>query len=224
MATETQLRFNLDVPPIPTNLASNFQPQPSPVVIDKLPSVRPCVQTSNASTNNAFSERLALAIKLAKRDLRNGLIRVPSHPTTGEEQVLSAQTHPSTPFVSWREYTDGGAFQPPVAQPLPPVRGVDAPRGEPSGGGYGPGQPVEETLATPHMAEHVRHYPAQLKQVTDEIIRLRKELTAEVKKLKQLKMGNQGKKEVHIYSFSRPPSNTGIPYGRCWHEERGEVS
>ncbi|KAL5478103.1 hypothetical protein EMCRGX_G024983 [Ephydatia muelleri] len=174
MATETQLRFNLDVPPIPTNLASNFQPQPSPVVIDKPPVARPCVQTSNASTNNAFSERLALAIKLAKRDLRNGLIGVPSHSTTGEEQ-----------------YT-GGAFQTPVAQPLPPVRGVDTPRAEPSGGGYRPGQPTAPAEEAPHMAEHVRHYPAQLKQVTDEIIRLRKELTAEVQKLKQLKMGNQG--------------------------------
>ena len=206
MATETQLRFNLDVPPIPTNLASNFQPQPSPVVIDKPPVARPCVQTSNASTNNAFSERLALAIKLAKRDLRNGLIGVPSHSTTGEEQVLSVPLPPSTPFVSWREYT-GGAFQTPVAQPLPPVRGVDTPRAEPSGGGYRPRQPTAPAEEAPHMAEHVRHYPAQLKQVTDEIIRLRKELTAEVQKLKQLKMGNQGR-----YGSPRPPSNTSVPF------------
>lgn len=184
MATETQLRFNLDVPPVPANLASNFPSQPSPVIIDRPGDVHPRVQISNAPSNNAFSERLALAIKLARRDLRNGLIRVPSQCVSGEQQTPT-QTYVPAPVLSSREHTE----------PSPRLVSVDTPRVYPFAGYGAAARPKttseEGIVGTINVTENAPNYACQLKQVTDEIVRLRKELAAEVKKLKQLKMGNQ---------------------------------
>ena len=217
MATETQLRFNLDVPPVPTNLASNVQPQPSPVVIDKPAGMRACVQTPNAPANPGFSERLALAIKLARRDLRNGLIGPHLYCVTGEVQP-EAQTHPSTPFVSWQAYTGAApqifATQQPRTQTFDAAHvgisaGYRAHPESPAPGGY------RAHPEAPPAGEDRRATP-QLKHVTDEIVRLRKELTAEVKKLKQLKMGNQGRKHVWRHGVI-------MPSRREWYEG-GKIS
>ena len=205
MATETQLRFNLDVPPVPANLASNIQPQPSPVVIDKPAGVHAGMNTPGTPGNPAFSDRLALAVKLARRDLRNGLILRPSYCATSEEQA-AVRTYPSAPLVSWREYT-GPPFQTPVAQQLLPTPGFDDGRVVPSPS-YRPVHTTEaavpdKPVAAPPAAGTTRQYPSPLEQVTDEIVRLRKELTAEVKKLKQLKMGRPGMKYIWRYCHTQ---------------------
>ena len=68
MNQHTQLQFNLGVPPHPTNLATHFDPScPSPVIIEK-PSF---VHGVNGGEFRAISaKKLALAVRLAKRDLR----------------------------------------------------------------------------------------------------------------------------------------------------------
>ena len=65
MSTQTQLRFNLAVPPDRCNLPTHFCLHPSPVVIERLP--------PKPSSLLSTSERLALAVRLAKRDLQKGV-------------------------------------------------------------------------------------------------------------------------------------------------------
>jgi len=65
MNTRTQLQFNLAVPPNPDNLPTHFHLHPSPVVIERL--------TPSSSASLPTAERLALAVRLARRDLKRGV-------------------------------------------------------------------------------------------------------------------------------------------------------
>ena len=75
MNQHTQLQFNLGIPPHPTNLETHFDPsRPTPVVIEK-PSFAPGLNGGEFRTISA--KKLALAIRLAKRDLRMGRFQSP---------------------------------------------------------------------------------------------------------------------------------------------------
>ncbi len=76
MNQHTQLQFNLGIPPHPNHLATHFDPsRPSPVVIEK-PSFVPGLNGREFRTISA--KKLALAVRLAKRDLRLGRFQSPT--------------------------------------------------------------------------------------------------------------------------------------------------
>lgn len=118
MSMATQLRFNLNVAPDQSKLATHFQTTPSPITIQRLPtdsahSHTPPVtfSTSSSSMANSYGfaptsippERLALAVKLARRDLQSGLMSChhhpscphPSHPHS--HSITSGQRAPGAP-------------------------------------------------------------------------------------------------------------------------------
>ena len=71
MNRHTQLQFNLGIPPSPTNLATHFDSaHPRPVVIEK--------PVSAGGFKVVSANKLALAVRLAKRDLKLERIQPPS--------------------------------------------------------------------------------------------------------------------------------------------------
>lgn len=117
MNQHTQLQFNLGVPPRPTNRATHFDPtNPSPVVIEKASFVCGEFRTISA-------EKLALAVRIAKRDLRLGRCRPPTPsghacPCCRSQQSVASAIHcdscdtrvrtrePQTPVRSDTGHTD----------------------------------------------------------------------------------------------------------------------
>ena len=104
MSRQTQLQFNVRIPPNPSNVATNFKALPSPVFIETLPPM-----LHSAYTTKAFSavstERLALAVRLARRDLKHGLLYKNTHDgvhsQTSEHSTIPISAHANEqPLVS----------------------------------------------------------------------------------------------------------------------------
>lgn len=101
MNRETQLQFNVNVPPEPSNLRTQFRPTPSPVVVEKLPP-RPSFLPWLHKPHPLPADRLALAVKLARRDLQRGLVQPPPDPqcptTDRHHSTLTSGDHSSYPL------------------------------------------------------------------------------------------------------------------------------
>ena len=95
MNHHTQLQFNLGIPPSTKNLATHFDPShPAPVVIEKPAFV------SDDGFHLVSAKKLALAVRLARRDLRMGFYQ-PASPhlcascktTQDKDTTLQSNTH-----------------------------------------------------------------------------------------------------------------------------------
>ena len=79
-----QLQFNLGIPPSSGNLNTKFR-KPRPIIIEKLTAPSDGVVTSDRGnlsvSSSVSSDRLALAVRLARRDVRKSK----EAPTTGAE-------------------------------------------------------------------------------------------------------------------------------------------
>ena len=116
MLHHNQLRFNLDMPSMPSNLAVRYR-NPGPLVIEKLGGVaatseaNPKVQNESPVKFTALSEdRISLAIRLAKHDLKNMLTKnqtpIIEEPPQERKQMKKSKARRSPSGKSHRQLKD----------------------------------------------------------------------------------------------------------------------
>ena len=232
MNQHTQLQFNLGIPPHPTNLATHFDPsRPSPVMIEK-PSFVPGL---NGGAFRAISaKKLALAIRLAKRDLRLGRFQSPTPspsqpcPICRGEQSVQSTSHcdgksvciqePQTPAQTDISHTEmKKEVEKDIEDPLP--QGTPLYSNKPS---------VPEPEIVLSLVDKEGNQRRRDDWSSQEVLRLRKELQRQVAYIKQLR--ELGRGLGHVTSARRVNTNNrgqgrvrAVESGRVWMEEvRGE--
>ena len=217
MNRHTQLQFNLGISPHPANLATHFEPShPSPVVIEK-----PFL-AGRGEFKAVSAEKLALAVRLARRDLKLGRYQ----PASSPQLCPSCREDQDTLSVDWNT-TQPQVHCDEVPQALP-QDSTD----------HDWGRDLEQPL--PHQASPSRHQPCgggELsvseasvpgnRRVGDrssgEVVRLRKELHKQVMYMKQLR--ELGRGNVVIATTQRKSvvkKGRGLT-GRVWMDEvKGE--
>ena len=217
MNQHTQLQFNLGVQPHPTNLATHFDPShPSPVVIEK-PSFVPA-SLNGREFRTISAKKLALAVRLAKRDLRLGRFQSPSPspsqpcPLCRDEQSVAPSAghcsvhiqEPQSPDVSRAEMKNEVVRD--TEEPLP--------------------QRTHSVLKSEMASSLVEKEGNQRRRddrSSQDVLRLRKELQRQVAYIKQLR--ELGRGLGHVISTRRGNANkrSVMESGRVWMEEvRGD--
>ena len=116
MNQQTQLQFNLQVPPNPANLATTFNPyNASPVVVEKVGPPNSSAVDHRSVPAGGFTmvstDRLALAMRLAKRDLLRSRVQQqqmsPSH-----QSSFSHENH--TPLLPQQNGQSAQSAPPPM--------------------------------------------------------------------------------------------------------------
>ena len=71
---QDQMRFNLQTPANPMNMATRFSLRPTPIVLQRVPSSAPSSQSTAIPNPMPFEERMKIASRLAQREIeRNSL-------------------------------------------------------------------------------------------------------------------------------------------------------
>ena len=222
MNQHTQLQFNLGVQPHPTNLATHFDPsRPSPVVIEK-PSFVPA-SLNGKEFRTISAKKLALAVRLAKRDLRLARFQSPSPPPSqpcplcqDEQSVPPSAGHcsvhiqePQSPDISCAEMKKEVVRD--TEEPLPQRT-----------------HSVLESEMASSLVDKEGNQRRRDDRISQDVLRLRKELQRQVAYIKQLR--ELGRGLGHVTSTRRGNANkmSGrsvrvVESGRVWMEEvRGE--
>ena len=223
MNRHTQLQFNLGIPPSPANLATHFDPShPTPVVIEKP------VAVGGDGFKAISANRLALAVRLAKRDIKLGRLELMSSNVC---VVCNAEEDKRTPSL-----TSGhcGRYNPDITTPTPqfPARPSSHPELERRFDDPEQPLPYKKTQVCSdelHAASPVRSEQSLLGHAgnqrgddrnSKEVVRLRKELQRQVAFMKQLRELGHGKMLLARCSAVGRKRSGG---GRVWMEEvRGE--
>ena len=231
MNQHTQLQFNLGIPPHPTNLATHFNPShPTPVVIKKSSFV-----VNGGAFSTISAKKLALAVRLAKRDLRLGRSQPPTpspqlcHCCRNEQSAQSTVRcdintvgvqEPQTPVQTDTGPTETKAAVKDSENPLPHRT---------------PRHSNKRTLPMPDDELCLLLVDKEGNQRRDdrssqEVLRLRKELQRQVAYIKQLR--ELGRGLGHMTSARQDNNKRGgrrvrggrmVESGRVWMEEmRGE--
>lgn len=230
MSRHTQLQFNLGIPPHQSNLATHFDPsRPSPVMIEK-PSFAPDPNGREFRTISA--KKLALAVRLAKRDLRVGRFQSPAPSASQsclicrDEQSVPPSTvccggrsvciqEPQTPTqadVSCTDMSKEGVRDP--EEPLPQRTPQQ----------YSSKNSISESKMALLLVDEEGNKRRREDQSSQEVLRLRKELQRQVAYIKQLR--ELGRGLGHVTSTQRGRNNKrgqrsvrGVESGRVWMEE-----
>ena len=221
MNQHTQLQFNVGVQPHPTNLATHFDPsRPSPVVIEK-PSFVPA-SLNGREFRTISAKKLALAVRLAKRDLRLGRFQSPSPspsrpcPICQDEQSVAPSAghcsvhiqEPQSPDVNRAEMKKEVVRD--TEEPLP-QRTLSV---------------LKSEMAS-SLVEKEGNQRRRDGRISQDVLRLRKELQRQVAYIKQLR--ELGRGLGHVTSTRRgnaianKRSGRVVESGRVWMEEvRGD--
>ena len=220
MNHHTQLQFNLGMPSSLTNMATHFDPShPTPVVIEKP------VAVGGDGFKAISAKRLALAVRLARRDIRLGRIELTSSNLCS---ICRAEENKHTPSLS------SGRDSPDVATKTPPFPTLPSSRAELKQRDNDPEQPLPYK-ETQRCSDKLRaSSPARSEQSllgrmgnqrgddrnSKEVVRLRNELQRQIAFMKQLRVLGHGKVMLAQRSAVGRKGSRG---GRVWMEEvRGE--
>ena len=228
MNQHTQLQFNLGVQPHPTNLATHFDPsRPSPVVIEK-PSFVPA-GLNEREFRTISTKKLALAVRLAKRDLRLGRFQSPSPSPSrpcpicrDEQRVPSSAARCSGKSVHIQE--PQSPIQADVSHAemkKEVVRDTEEPLPQRT-------HSVLESEMASSLVDKEGNQRRRDDRSSQDVLRLRKELQRQVAYIKQLR--ELGRGLGHMTSTRRGNANKMggrsvrvVESGRVWMEEvRGE--
>ena len=211
MNQHTQLQFSLGIPPSPANLATHFDPShhPTPVVIEK-----PIIGGSDKVFRAVSAKKLALAVRMAKRDLMLGR-RQPMTPHLCL-QCMSAQD------AAQQSHCDGDDSALLVPETPPPntshieQEGTEEPL------------PRSTSLVQPVPMDKLSQIDKKGNQRMDgrtsqEVIRLRKELQRHVTYLKQLReLGHANVVSTQCLGVGKRGRER-VESGRVWMEDvKGE--
>ena len=180
-----QLRFNVHVAPDPAKMATSFKLRPGPVIIEQLPTRGRHVES--------LPERMEIASKLARRQLEHIMLRwATTRDITQTQPPPDKQQHfPQT--GSLLRHTRPPSSPLPVP-PAPPTTAATVRHPPPA-----PSNRVQTTKPLPHTS--IRIKPSHLKEAPihstrqaahsmyrspAELIRLRRDLVQQVKRLLQL--------------------------------------
>ena len=182
MAECDQLRFNVHVAPDPARLATTFKLRPGPVVIEQLPR-----QLQPNGHLESLPARMELASRLARRELEHKML----HRTSSDDHQLSHEGPPPFFLTAALRQPKQTCHLPPQSQPGPSLAGhsvrfTEPPQCSTSG-------TMSRTTAEPHPAPtseggEVKKSDGERQQVDHtaaEIVRLRRELAKQVKRLQQ---------------------------------------
>ena len=232
MSQHTQLQFNLGISPHPTNLVTHFDPsRPSPVMIEK-PSLVPGLHGGAFRTISA--KKLALAVRLAKRDLRVGRFQSPtpspSQPCPicrGEQSVQSSVRcdgksvcipEPQTPTQTDTIHTEmKKEVEKDIEDPIPQRTPF-----------YSNKQSVLEPEIVLSLVDKEGNQRKRDDRSSQEVLRLRKELQRQVAYIKQLRELGCGLGHVtsarSVNNYKKGQGRVRVvESGRVWMEEvRGE--
>lgn len=223
MNHHTQLQFNLGIPSSPGNLATHFDSHhPTPVVIEKP------IGVGDDGFKAISAKRLALAVRLAKRDIRLGRLELMSSKLCA---MCRAEEEKQTPLLS---SSHCGRESPNVATQTPQFPTHPLSHAELKRRDDNPEQPLpyKET----QLCSDGLHAPSPMRSMqsllgragnqrgddrnSKEVVRLRKELQRQVAFMKQLRELGHGKMMVAKHSAVGRKGSGG---GRVWMEEvRGE--
>ena len=230
MNRHTQLQFNLGIPPQPANMATHFHPShhPSPVVIEKP------VFVGGEQFKAVSAKKLALAVRLARRDIKLGQCRQPAAEYLCHSCRNEQDTSPR-PTVNW-------SFTQPPEAPC-----VEVPQASPHNGSCTDLEWERDDLERPLPNRTTRydssHKKPQLRRDDDipvseasvngnrrdggrgsqEVIRLRRELHKQVLYMKQLRELGRGHSVLAKTQQAEKVKGRGEEGGRVWMEEvKGE--
>ena len=223
MNHHTQLQFNLGIPSSPANLATHFDPShPTPVVIEKP------VVVGGDGFKAISAKRLALAVRLARRDIRLGRFELTSPNLCAVCRAEGGRHTPSLSSIHCSGDNPGIATQTPQLPTHHSSRVKLEQRDD------DPEQPLpykDTQLCSDelHAPSPVRSEQSLLGRAgnqredgrnSKEVVRLRKELQRQVAFMKQLRELGHGKMMMARHSAVRRKENGG---GRVWMEEvKGE--
>ena len=95
------MRFNLRIPPNPTNMSTRFKLRPAPVILHKIPPKPP---PPPPPPSLSLDSRMELATRLARRELETALLMkkatLPSSGSVSFHSPVKAITHPSPSNIS----------------------------------------------------------------------------------------------------------------------------
>ena len=96
------MRFNLRIPPNPTNMSTRFKLRPAPVILHKIPPKPPPPPPPPPSLS--LDSRMELATRFARRELETALLMkkatLPSSDSVSFHSPVKAITHPSPSNIS----------------------------------------------------------------------------------------------------------------------------
>lgn len=230
MNQHTQLQFNLGIPPHPTDLVTHFDPsQPSPVIIEK-PSF---VHGVNGREFRAISaKKLALAVRLAKRDLRLRQLFQPPTPSSQQhcpicrdEQSVQSTIQCDGKSVCIQELqTPAQTDVSRTEMKKSMVRDIEDPLPQRT-----PRPSNKQPVSKPEMALSLVDKEGNQRRRDDrssqEVLRLRKELQRQVAYIKQLRELGRGLTSTQCVNNNRRGQGRVrvVESGRVWMEEvRGE--
>ena len=213
MNQHTQLQFNLGVQPHPTNLATHFDPsRPSPVVIEK-PSFVPA-SLNGREFRTISAKKLALAVRLAKRDLRLGRFQSPSPspsrpcPICQDEQSVAPSAGHCSVHIQEPQSSDVNRAE----MKKEVVRDTEEPLPQKT-------LSVLESEMASSLVEKEGNQRRRDDRISQDVLRLRKELQRQVAYIKQLR--ELGRGLGHVTSTRQ--GNANKRSGRVWMEEvRGD--
>lgn len=176
----TQLQFNMVVPPRAVNLTTAFRSSPSPVLVEKLGA--PFNTQPRTDTGVPFiSDRLALAVRLAKRDLRHALAarrraEINAHAQT--ELLRHPPPQSNIPVVARKPFVN----HPTTSTPVPPDNrpSVTGPETKPTPEAIIPQGDV------PLISKEGNLKAQPFESSVCEIVRLRRELQRQMQRLRDL--------------------------------------
>ena len=185
MADSDQLRFNVHVAPDPSRMATSFKLRPGPVIIEQLPR-----QLETKHHFESFPARMELASRLARRELEYKMLQGASsdhnqRATEGPPPFLAAaHRHPQQQ-------------PPPQSQPRPPpvshsVRFTEPPKHSTFGATSRTATQLCPATSGSGEGGEKDGDRREVDHTAAEIVRLRRELTKQVKRLQQLTQDSNG--------------------------------
>ena len=224
MSQQSQLQFNLGVPANSRNLATHFSLAPSPVVLEKVPPRVTAVglsQTPAHAFQAVSADRLALAIQLAKRDVRRGAVGVSTPQFARPSPVLTAP----------RDGSGENGHCDSVVSQIEAGLGAKTVKVVKENANHGAEESVIRQQAAVALVESEGNLKRKAVPSIDpscrEVVRLRKEIEQQVQKLKHLSERRRAM-SVAREAGDKPVSRAAAPVvsggGRVWWEPgEGEV-
>ena len=175
---QEQLRFNLDMAPDPVRLATSFKLRPSPVIIERLLEQSSASSVTSSSTElSSLEARMELASRLARRDIESSKLHVGSWIPGGEKTSLPNRPQNVQPrFGRVKEQQ----------QPIPRKKAETKINSQPCKKAPCAASESATTRGLVECSACLHQHSSKSKKSEQELARVRKELTRQAYRLRQL--------------------------------------